>query len=494
MAEQAVLVIDAGTSTIRCHVFDMEGVELAADHSAWPPSTAAADLPLAREWDPEAVLSAVYGLIGRVLGRVDAQIAAIAVTSMRQAVAFLDDRHQALYLGPNVDLRAVFEGGAIDEDHRDLVYRTTGHLPSFLFAPAKAAWMRSNRPELFGNIRTAVTFTDWLILRMTGELASERTLACEAGLLDVGTRKWATEMAELLGCPLDSEVPLIRTGDTVGRVNAEASAATGIPADTPVTSAGADTQCAALGMGVAEPGQVAIVAGWSAPVQQVTDAPAPSEHMATWTGCHLIDRRWVAEGNAGDTGRAYAWIAETTGISFAELEEASRLVEPGAEGTVAVLGPPRMDMSSVGLRAGGLLFPVPVTMNERGPGHLARAGMESVAFAIKANLAQLTDVTGTAPASIALGGGMARSGLFCDVVANVLDADILVLGRRSASALGAFVSAMTAVARFDSLAQGSGWAEGALVRVAPSPLLASEYEDHYGRWLEASSSLAKLQL
>jgi sugar (pentulose or hexulose) kinase len=329
---------------------------------------------------------------------------------------------------------------------------------------------------------------------MTGELAAEPTLACEAGLLDVGTRQWATEMADLLGCPLDSEVPLIGAGDTVGRVNAEASAATGIPAGTPVTSAGADTQCAALALGVTEPGQVAVVAGWSAPVQQVTDAPAHSAHMATWTGCHLIDGRWVAESSAGDTGRAYTWIAETTGRSFAELEEAAQLVEPGAEGTVAVLGPPRMDMSSVGLRAGGLLFPVPVTMNERSPGHLARAGLESVAFSIKANLTQLTQVTGTAPASIALGGGMARSGLFCDVVANVLDADILVLGHRSASAAGAFVMAMTAIGRYDSPLQGAARSAQGLTPSSPNALSASDYEDHYSRWLEASSALAKLQL
>ena len=472
----------------------MDGVELAADRADWPPSVAPGDLPLAREYDPEDVLSAVYGLIRQTLRRADAEIAAVAVTSMRQGVALLDRDNHPLYIGPNVDLRAVFEGASIDDEHRDLVYRTTGHLPSFFFTFAKVEWFKRNRPELFERIGTAVTIPDWLIHRLTGVLASEPTLAAEAGLLGVTSRRWATPLADRLGIPLDGGVPLVDAGVVVGGVTPEAAEATGIAAGTPVTSAGADTQCAALGLGVTEPGQVAVVAGWSAPVQQVTAAPAPSDHGATWVGCHLVSDLWVAESSAGDTGRAYSWIAEMTGLSYSQLQEAAERVEPGAESTTAVLGPPRMDMSAVGLRSGGILFPVPVTMNERGPGHLARAGLESAAYAIKANLEQLKEVTEMAPESIAVGGGMAQSSLFTSVLANVLHADILVLSDRSASAVGAFTCAMTAIGENASLAEGAGRSARGRSRVSADALLASEYEDHYERWLEASSTLAGLQI
>jgi sugar (pentulose or hexulose) kinase len=494
--EQAIVVIDAGTSTIRCHVFSTDGAELAAGHTPWPPSISPADLPLAREWNPALVLSAVYGLIKRVLGEVEGAVepVAVAVTSMRQGVAFLDSQNRALYLGPNIDLRAVFEGAAIDEDNRDLVYRATGHLPSFFFTPAKLAWFRGNRPELFERTSAAVTIPDWLILQLTRELASEPTLAGEAGLLNVKTRQWATALLDTLGLPLDSSVQLNDAGTTVGLVTSEAAEATGLPAGILVCSAGADTQCAALGLGVTEPGQVAIVAGWSAPVQQVTASPALSLKKATWAGCHLVGDRWVAESSAGDTGRAYSWISEFTGHSFDQLQALAESIEPGSEGTTAVLGPPKMDMSSVSLRTGGMLFPVPMTMNERGPGHLARAGLESAAYSIKTNLTQLNEVTERASLTISLGAGMAQSSLFCDILANVLDADILVLGHRSASAAGGFVCAMTALGAYDSLSQGAGRWFQEMSRVSPSALIASEYEDHYERWLEASSALSALQL
>ena len=486
MPDWAVLAIDAGTSAVRCHVLDGRGRELAVESSPWPHSTAPADLPLAREFDPDAVLSEVLGLMRRAVGRSGARVRAVAVTGMRQAVAFLDAEGRCLYLGPNVDLRAVFEGGAIDEAHRDLVYRTTGHLPSFFFAPAKLAWMRANRPEVFARTAAAISLPDWLIMELTGRLAAEPTLTCEAGLLDARSRAWAVDLARELGVPMDGSVPLVEAGTAVGALKAGAAERTGVPVGAPVTCAGADTQCAALGMRATEPGQAAVVAGWSAPVQQVTDRPMPSAGGATWFGCHLAEGRWVAESSAGDAGRAYAWVSEVTGRGFDDLERAAAAAGAGAEGTIAVLGHPTMDMSSVGVRAGGLVLPVPVTMNERGPGHLARAGLEAAAFSIRANLERLRTVTGRAARSVSLGGGMTRSRLFGRIVADVIGADILVHGG-SATAAGAFASASRA------LGEGEGPA-GELERVSPDALAAAEYRDHYDRWLEVSSVLSGVQI
>lgn len=488
MAERGVTVIDAGTSAIRCHVLGERGTELAAGRASWPPSVAPAELPLAREYRPGAVLRAVRALVNRTVRRAGAEIRAVAVTGMRQATAAIDHSGRAVYLGPNVDLRAVFEGAEIDAGHRRLVYETTGHLPSMLFAPAKLAWLRANRPGEFGRIRTAVTLPDWLIFELTGVLASEPTLAAEAGLLDIGSRTWATRLAAALRVPLDDGVPIIEAGNIVGAISQQAAGGTGIAAGTPVTSAGADTQCAALGMGATEPGQVAIVAGWSAPVLQVTDRPMPSARAATWTGCHLTGDRWVAESSAWDAGRAYSWLAETTGRTFAELEAEAETLQPGADATVAVLGQPRMDMSAVGLRLGGMVFPVPLAMSARGPGHMARAALESIAFAIRSNLEQLGEVTGRSPESIALGGGMARNGLFVRILANVLAADILILSHVSASAAGAFLCARTAIDGCDSPREVPGAGAG-MVQVQPDAVAVSEYQEHYSRWLKTCEAL-----
>ena len=44
------------------------------------------------------------------------------------------------------------------------------------------------------------------------------------------------------------------------------------------------------------------------------------------------------------------------------------------------------------MATGGILFPTPITMNERGDGHLARAALESISYTIKARLSQLETI------------------------------------------------------------------------------------------------------
>ena len=137
-----------------------------------------------RELDPTGVWSTVCDLLRgtvRDLGAGPGQIAAVTATSQRQGVVFLDAEGGEIYAGPNLDLRAVFEGAEIDDRMGAEVYRTTGHAPSLLFAPAKLRWFQIHSPESYARIATVLCLADWLIYRLSGELVSEPSLAGEAG-------------------------------------------------------------------------------------------------------------------------------------------------------------------------------------------------------------------------------------------------------------------------------------------------------------------------
>ena len=77
------------------------------------------------------------------------RIAAVAITSQRQSIVFLDSDANVLYAGPNTDLSAIFAGVVLDYDHGDLLYRTTGHRPAFMMAAGKLAWLKDHRPESY---------------------------------------------------------------------------------------------------------------------------------------------------------------------------------------------------------------------------------------------------------------------------------------------------------------------------------------------------------
>ena len=501
MAEHCIGVIDAGSSRARFTLMDRDGHAFTTGEMEWAYKQVDDASPYAREFDPAETWSGICDLVRKTLSKAAIKpqdVAAITVTGQRQAVAFLDEDGDALYVGPNLDLRAVFEGAAIDDQMGDQVYSTTGHSPSFLFAPAKARWLQEHRPGDFSRITSTVTLVDWLCLKLSGQLASEPALACEAGLLDVSSRHWCSTLLSELGIPNNYHVPLLSPGAVLGEVLHSAAALTGLRAGTPVAIAGPDTQCGLLGMGLVTPGQVGVVAGWSAPVQMVTNTPVVSGNSEIWAGCHLLDDTWTVESGTGDAGNSYAWLVETlwgdAAGAFNHAEAAANAVSRGAEGALAYLGVSPAGMGQVGMTLGGLAFPVPITFFRPSKGHMARAALEAMAYATRAALERIERVSGRPAGAVAVGGGMLRTQAYSKFLADVLGRELLASPEPNVSARGAFVCAATALGWYPSPADGAKVAAASLRPITPDPEASLEYEELYRRWLDTHDRLGDIDM
>lgn len=489
-----VVVVDAGSTRLRCLVFDSDGHVVTQRSADWTYLDADAVSPYARELDAESAWRSTARLIAECVGHssVEARwIAAITVTSQRQGVVFLDRAGSVLYAGPNVDLRAVFEGAAIDDAMGSRIFETTGRLPSFLFAPARLRWFEPHRPDLYERIDRVATLADWLRWKLSGELVTEHTLAAEAGLLDVRERRWCTGLLDELGLPTNETVPLEAAGTVAGKVTRKASAVAGLPEDTPVVVSAADTQCGLLGLGVTRPRQVGVVAGWSVPVLMLTDTPVFDAARRTWTGCYPY-ALWSLESTCGDAGNSYRWLADTMWAGddrpFDRMDDAARGVPAGSDGVMAFLGPARMDMSRVGLRAGGLVFPVPLTFANVGRGHAARAALEALSFAVRANLEQIELVTGATASRIAVGGGMTATSSWVEMLPNALGRPVHVASATNVTACGAYLTAMAALDGVDSLLDYAP-TNASTTTMDPQAVDSAEYEDLYGRWTATAERL-----
>ena len=291
-----------------------------------------------------------------------------------------------------------------------------------------------------------------------------------------------------LGLSDNSHVPLLQAGERLGVVGAGVAADTGLDEGTRVAIAGADTQCGLLGLGLARAGHAGVVAGWSAPLQMLTAGPRYSEQMSTWVGCYLTPDQWVLESTSGDTGNSYAWLADTLWRGetdpFAGMETEARAEPAGSNGVTVMLGHSAMDMERVGMRRGGIHFPVPLTMNAVTRGRMARAALEGVAYAVKANLEQAESVAGSAADAVAVGGGMILTRLWVEILASVLGRAVLVPTRPQATAAGAYLCAATALGDFGSLEEAAASAATGMETVEPDELDAADYQGYYERWME----------
>jgi autoinducer 2 (AI-2) kinase len=500
MGNRYILVLDAGTTGPRCLVFDHAAQVVGFRARQWSYMKEEGAPSLARAFDPQALWRDLCQLIAEGLKDAQAQprqLAAVSITSQRQGVVFLDDAGRELYAGPNLDLRAVFEGAAIDEDMGDRVYQTTGRLPSFFFTPAKLRWFQLHRPGEYARIACVLTLADWLAWRLTGVGASEPTLAGEAGLLDIHRRDWCKALLSDMGL-LSNAIPLVESGTALGSVGARSAEETGLAEGTPVVVGGADTQCGLLGMGVARARQVGIVAGWSAPLQMLTTKPVLSPEARTWAGCFLERDKWVLESNPGDVGNSYQWLANTLFESapdaFGQMDALASAAPPGSDGALAFLGPSRMDMTKVGMRLGGLLFPVPLTFSDLGRGHLVRSALEAAAFAIRANLEQVEGLARAPASNIAVGGGMTRTRAFVRILTDVIGREVKLSPIPQVSALGAYLCARVALGDYGSLHEAAASVVPRLQTLSPGPADSAEYEDLYQRWAKLSQELERLSI
>lgn len=500
MSSRCIIVLDAGTSRARSHLFDAGGRILASASREWQFIAAPEPYSLAREWQPSQLWLTFCDLIAECVASASAasaEITALAVTSQHQAIVCMDRAGNAIYASPNLDLRALFEGGLLDEHHADLIYATTGHLPSFLFAPAKLRWLQANRPRDYARVAYVLPLADWLTYRLTGVIASEPTLAAGVGLLDIHSRRRCDSLLSELGITL-APVPLRDAAEVVGEVSAAAARDTALPKGVPVVTAGADTQCGLLGMGIHSPAEVGILAGWSAPVQMVTAQPILPSDRSVWASCYLTPDRWVAETGAGDAGNAYAWLANILfGQAPNRFERMSRLAqeaEPGADGAMAFLTSSDSSQTAPGLAAGGFIFPVPITLSPLGRASFARAALEAIAYKLAASVEQLEAVTGADASAIALGGGMTRAKPFAAILAAALGKPLSISPLPDATAAGARLCAATAIGEYASLDEAARFAKQSQRVIAPDAYDSAAYRDLYRRWQETAQRLQSINL
>ncbi len=466
----------------------------------WTYDTPAEVAPLGREFDPTGFWDIICQIIAEAIKKAAItpdQIIAISAASQRQGVVFLDKDGHELYAGPNIDLRALAEGFSIDSEFGNEIYRITGHIPSFLFTPAKLRWFKTNHPHTYERIATVLSISDWIIYRLSGERVGEVTCVSDIGLVDICERKWSSRLMEMLELPAGICPQITTAGTCVGATTPAAAEQTGLAPGTLVVVGGADTQCGLLGMGVKDEGQVGIMAGWSGSIQMVTAQPIIDSRCRLWTGCHVIAGRWILESNAGESGGAYQWLkglifGESNTDIYARMDSLAQEAPPSSEGVLAFIGPMVMDMSRLRPSLGGFIFPTTPSVTNIERKHLIRAALENLCFAFKANYAQLEEVSHLRVEGVSIGGGLAQSQCLVQILSDLLGMEVASFEMPQVSSLGTAMCAAVGSGIYDNLEQAMDAMRPIPRIVEPDPKRAQEYAQCYGRWLTTAKWLEDL--
>ena len=294
MARTLFLGIDVSTTGSKALLVDEKG-ELAG--SGTTPHTLQTPKPLWSEQDPHEWWTATAASIRKALaaaGAAGPEVAGVGLTGQMHGLVLLDAARQVLR--PAIlwnDQRTGRECAEIERRvGRSELIRETGNVALTGFTAPKILWVRDHEPAVYAKAKLVLLPKDYVRLRLTGEAAMDKADGSGTILFDLKARGWSKKVLEKLEIPADWLPPTYEGPQTTGCITAEAAAATGLRAGTPVVAGGGDQAAGAVGAGAVRPGVVSLTLGTSGVVFATTDAPLVEPEGRLHAFCHAVPGRW----------------------------------------------------------------------------------------------------------------------------------------------------------------------------------------------------------
>jgi autoinducer 2 (AI-2) kinase len=459
-----VAAIDAGTTGVRCMIFDANGNSVRLARRSWDYTTPV-DLEIAKEFDPELfwkLTCTVTKEAVKASGIKASDISAVATTSQRHGSVFLDTDGNEVYCGPNIDARGAMTQYIIEESLGEKYHEITGCWPPLMFSPARLAWFEEEEPEIFESIAHILPLNDWITYKLGSIYVTDPSAGCGTGFMNIRTCEWSDEVAEAIGIGIDILPEIQETGTVVGEVTSEAHRQCGLPRGLSIVQGGADTHCALLATDT-QPGEIAVIAGSTAPVMMILNEIYCDPQQKIWTGCHAIRGKWVLESNATLTGAYLEWVVrllceraenpdKCRRATLSQLDEILDGVPPGSNETFMAVGPSIMDCQQItDVKQAKMVFPQPalpqvIPLNSA---RLIHAVLENIAYAVRGNIAQLE--AHQQASCIKTIGGMTQSRFWSDLLANVLGRPVRTPLQPEGSLLGAAICAARGIGHYSTL-------------------------------------------
>ena len=452
------LTADGGTESLRARVYDLSGTCLG---SVAVPYETRFSAGARAEQNPEdwwnAFVQASRGAISEA--RVDpAAIEAITLATTSCTVVALDRNGKALR--PAIiwmDVRANAEADAVLATGDDaLISNGGGKGPvSAEWMIAKALWIARNEPEIFENAHTICEYQDFMTMRLTGERAASLNNVTLRWHYQTDRGGWARTLVEKLGLSaLLDKWPerIVAPGGVIANLSAKAAGELGLSTRVKVMQGGADALIGMIGLGVAKPGQLALITGSSHLQFGVTEKAVHAPGVwGTYRDCVYPDR-YIVEGGQTSTGSIIAWLGRLMNgtMEIEALNRKAAALEPGCDGLLVQdhfqgNRTPYTDPLSRGAIVG-------LTLAHE-PHHIFRAIMEGIGFGTRAILDAMAEA-GYRGAEITIGGGAGASDLWLQIHADTAGLPVCVPASRDAPSVGAAVLAAHGAGHFATIDDG----------------------------------------
>jgi len=432
------LGIDTSTTSSKALLIDSHGGVVAVASS---PHTLQTPKPLWSEQDPLEWWDAVSASIRLVLEKAGIGgegIAAVGLTGQMHGLVLLDGSGNVLR--PAILWNDQRTQSQCDEIHRRIgrerFIQITGNVALTGFTAPKILWVQENEPEVYAKAKHVLLPKDFIRLKLTGEYAMDKADGAGTVLFDLNLRDWSADVLEALQIDRSWMPRTFEGTEFTGRITEEAASATGLKAGTPVAAGGGDQAAQAVGVGAVEPGIVGLTVGTSGVIFATTPSALVEPEGRLHAFCHAVPGLWHFMGVMLSAAGSLQWYRDTLApnMSFEDLVKEAESASAGCE---------------------GLLF-LPYLSGERTPypdplargsfigltlrhsrAHMTRAVLEGVAFGLKDSFTLIQNAGLGGITQVRASGGGTKGALWRQILASVLEAELVTVNTSEGAAFGA---------------------------------------------------------
>jgi xylulokinase len=432
------LGIDTSTTSSKALLINEAGDVIAAASS---PHTLQTPKPLWSEQNPLEWWEAVTASINSVLEKAGIsaeRIAAVGLTGQMHGLVLLGEAGNILR--PAILWNDQRTQSQCDEIHRRIgkekFIQITGNIALTGFTAPKILWVKENEADVFAKAKHVLLPKDYIRYKLTGEYAMDKADGAGTVLFDLKSRDWSDEVLAALDIPRAWMPKTFEGIEFTGRVTSEAASLTGLKVGTPVAAGGGDQAAGAVGVGAVEPGIVGLTVGTSGVVFAATPSALIEPEGRLHAFCHAVPNMWHFMGVMLSAAGSLQWYRDTLApqMSFDELLNEAQTVSAGSEGLqflpyLSGERTPHPDPLARGAFIGLTL--------RHSRAHMTRAVLEGVAFGLKDSFTLIQNTGLGKITQVRASGGGTKGALWRQILASVLDAELVTINTTEGAAYGA---------------------------------------------------------
>lgn len=358
--------------------------------------------------------------------------------------------------------------------------RLTGYTANIAFAgftAPKILWMQKNEPDLWAKVKKIMLPKDYLAYRLSGTFCTDYSDASGMLLMDVKNKCWSKEMMEICHVSREQLPDLYESFEVVGTLKKEIASELGVPETVKVIAGAGDNAAAAVGTGTVGANHCNLSLGTSGTLFVSSDKFGVDEHNALHSFAHA-DGGYHLMGCMLSAASCNKWW----------MDEILKTKDyAGEQKGIQTLGENQV-------------FYLPYLMGERSPHNnpnaramfvgmsmdttredMTLAVLEGVAFGLRDSL-EVARSLGIRIDSSRICGGGAKSPLWRQIIAAVMNVKLEIIESEEGPGYGAAILAAVGCGTFESVESACEKLVKVVDTVEPDQLLVQKYEEKYQKF------------